>query len=243
MKKVLLTLIVSIAFCGPIFAQAVQGEHYNPNNYTSHWASANLNPFVDVDYPCFFVKINNNIVTFDDRWYDLEFASFVGDECRGHDFMTSEYLEYGWAYPLLEGLMVKFDNPGERVSFKMYDHATGIEYNLGTSNIPVYAGVDHSENWSLLPEDFGQEGWEKKALFILIESITISATAHPAGGGTITGAGVYEEGAVCTLSASAHPGYSFLNWTENDSVVSSDAEYSFTVKGSRNLVANFVANQ
>ena len=33
--------------------------------------------------------------------------------------------------------------------------------------------------------------------------------------------------------------YSFLNWTENGVVVSSDSDYSFVVTGDRTLVANF----
>ena len=168
MKKFLLTLIVSIAFCGSIFAQG--GVYSNPNGYESHWADAQFNWFEDVDYPCFFVKIDNNIVTFEDRWYDYEFASFVGDECRGHDFMTSEYLEYGWAYPLLEGLMVKFTTPGEELTFKMYDHATGIEYDYGVSYPEIHTGETHIENWFLWPEDFEQEGWEENALFLLFTS-------------------------------------------------------------------------
>ena len=76
----------------------------------------------------------------------------------------------------------------------------------------------------------------------LFGAISISATANPSEGGIVSGAGIYDEGAICTLSASANPGYSFLNWTENGVVVSSDSEYSFTVTESRNLVANFFTN-
>jgi hypothetical protein len=41
--------------------------------------------------------------------------------------------------------------------------------------------------------------------------------------------------------ATANTGYAFSNWTENGSVVSTNASYSFTVSGARTLVANFVA--
>lgn len=76
----------------------------------------------------------------------------------------------------------------------------------------------------------------------LFGAIPITATANPTEGGIITGAGVYDEGAVCTLIATANPGYYFLNWTEDGNVVSSDAEYTFVVAENRNLVANFIAN-
>ena len=74
-----------------------------------------------------------------------------------------------------------------------------------------------------------------------INSYTITASANPVNGGTVSGAGSYNYGASCTLTATAASGYTFTNWTENGSVVSSNANYTFTVEGNRNLVANFTA--
>ena len=74
-----------------------------------------------------------------------------------------------------------------------------------------------------------------------LNSYTISASASPAAGGTISGAGSYNHGQTVTLSATANTGYNFVNWTENGSVVSIDAEYSFTATANRTLVANFEA--
>jgi hypothetical protein len=55
----------------------------------------------------------------------------------------------------------------------------------------------------------------------------------------VIGSGTYAEGAECTLTATPNEGYAFTHWTENGEVVSTDATYSFTVTGDRNLVANF----
>src|SRR5262249_11782142 len=44
-----------------------------------------------------------------------------------------------------------------------------------------------------------------------------------------------------TVVATAGAGYSFVNWTENATVVSSSASYSFSVSANRNLVANFTS--
>ena len=68
---------------------------------------------------------------------------------------------------------------------------------------------------------------------------TITAIANPTDGGTIEGAGVYREGESVSLSASARTGYHFVNWTENEAIVSTNAEYTFTARENRNLVANF----
>ena len=69
---------------------------------------------------------------------------------------------------------------------------------------------------------------------------TISASASLSNGGTVRGEGTYYGGTTCTLTASANDGYSFLNWTENGTVVSTESSYSFVVTGNRTLVANFV---
>ncbi len=69
----------------------------------------------------------------------------------------------------------------------------------------------------------------------------ITANVNPAEGGTVTGAGEYEYGSTCTLTAIANPGYMFMDWTdENGNVISTDEEYSFTVSNNRTFTANFV---
>ena len=70
---------------------------------------------------------------------------------------------------------------------------------------------------------------------------TVSVSANPANGGTVTGGGTYNQGASCTVTATASSGYTFTNWTEGGNVVSTDASYTFTVTGNRQLVANFQA--
>ena len=67
----------------------------------------------------------------------------------------------------------------------------------------------------------------------------VTATSNPILGGTITGAGAYHQGQLCTLTATANTGYVFVNWTEDGNVVSTNPEYNFTVSSARNLVANF----
>lgn len=68
---------------------------------------------------------------------------------------------------------------------------------------------------------------------------TVSVSASPSNGGTVTGGGTYEQGQSCTVRAIANSGYTFANWTENGNEVSTNANYSFTVNSNRNLVAHF----
>lgn len=72
-------------------------------------------------------------------------------------------------------------------------------------------------------------------------SYTISVSANPSIGGTVSGSGSFNNGQTCTVSATPASGYIFINWTENGSEVSMDANYSFVVTGNRSLVAWFRA--
>ena len=71
---------------------------------------------------------------------------------------------------------------------------------------------------------------------------TVTVTANPTNGGTVTGGGSFTQGQSCTVSATAASGYTFTNWTENGTQVSTNANYTFNVSASRNLVANFSQN-
>jgi hypothetical protein len=75
-----------------------------------------------------------------------------------------------------------------------------------------------------------------------LNTYEITATANPTAGGTITGAGTYNHGASCTLTATPATGYTFVNWTEGGSQVSASAAYTFDVTEPRTLVANFTAS-
>ena len=85
--------------------------------------------------------------------------------------------------------------------------------------------------------------YDNEAIFNIYPNVgtncQVSASASPADGGYVSGAGVYDIGSSCTLTATVNDGYTFANWTENSEVVSTEATYTFEVTGDRNLVANF----
>lgn len=73
-----------------------------------------------------------------------------------------------------------------------------------------------------------------------IQTYTINVSANPTNGGTVSGGGSnYQLGQNCTVTANAHSGYVFTNWTEDGIEVSTDASYTFQVTGNRTLVANY----
>ena len=75
------------------------------------------------------------------------------------------------------------------------------------------------------------------------QNYTISVSANPSNGGSVTGGGTYQQGQSCTVTATPNTGYTFLRWTENGNQVSTNASYTFTVTGNRTLVAQFAQQQ
>ena len=73
----------------------------------------------------------------------------------------------------------------------------------------------------------------------LVNNYTVAVSLEPSAAGSVIGAGTYEEGTSCTLIAMANPTYTFVSWTENGAVVSTDEQYTFSVERDRNLVAVF----
>ena len=114
-------------------------------------------------------------------------------------------------------------------SSSIVSYAPDIAYYF--YSYPDYCGMD--SYW------YGDRYYGQSVRPVRSTFYTINATPTPSEGGTTSGAGEYICGATCTLIATANEGYTFINWTENDEVVSIDATYSFMVNDNRNLVANF----
>ena len=68
---------------------------------------------------------------------------------------------------------------------------------------------------------------------------TISVDIVPADGGTITGAGTASGN--ITLTATPNPGYDFVNWSLEGTVVGTDLTYTDATEGSKTYTANFAA--
>lgn len=67
----------------------------------------------------------------------------------------------------------------------------------------------------------------------------VKVSSGKAGAGTVTGGGRYQENTSVTVTATANSGYEFVRWTENAAEVSTNANYTFSITGNRDLVAEF----
>ena len=112
-----------------------------------------------------------------------------------------------------------------------------VFYNVDP-NIPVYvpcesvAAYQAATKWKVFTNIVG-----------LCTAGAITVVADLPEGGEVTGAGTYEGGASCTVTATPNEGYYFVNWTEDGRVVSADNCYNFVVTGERLLTAHFAVDE
>ncbi len=170
--------------------------------------------------------------------------------------VVSNEAEYSFVVVVDRNLVANFSLPlniTAEASPEEYGTVSGVgEYDYGSectlSAIP-------NENYSFMywTEDGEQVSYDADYTFTVTSDrhlvanfcpmLNITASAIPEEGGTVTGAGEYDYNAECTLIATANDGYTFINWTENGEVVSTETDYSFVVVNDRNLVANFVEGE
>jgi len=72
----------------------------------------------------------------------------------------------------------------------------------------------------------------------------LNLEVSPAGAGTVTGAGQYEAGEQVNITAEANTGWEFVNWTDDDGIVSEAANFTYPMAAADvTLMANFVEEQ
>ncbi|MGM0498191.1 MAG: InlB B-repeat-containing protein, partial [Bacteroidota bacterium] len=87
-----------------------------------------------------------------------------------------------------------------------------------------------------------QEDKDVKVEFeeIPAETYTLTLTAKPEEGGTISGEGEYEENEKVSLSATPEDEYEFVNWTDADGEISDKEEFEYSMPAEDvTLEANF----
>ena len=121
-----------------------------------------------------------------------------------------------------------FLNAGEtrEVTVRLHVPADAVPGTSDTLTVTATGGSG-ARNFDVLVSDV------RIPIYIVITS------ASPPEGGTTSGSGVFANGSTDAVNAIANSGYKFVSWTENDSVVSTSARYTFTGSSDRALVANF----
>ena len=253
MKKLLLSLIVMV-FAAQLSAQSLsfkyEGETVQPG--TTIDIVSDINQSMEIQFDIHVINTTDadiNVVA------QMEDLTGIGSTylCWGNCFMPGileaknivaaggegmfnghvMFVDAEWN-TLPEGTEIKmvytfFDerNPEEKYSFNVnFKYDSNMDEPGDNPEDPENPGGDE-------PEEPENPGGDEEITY------TITAVANPEEGGTITGAGVYEENENVTLTATANECYQFVNWTEDGEEVSTNVKYSFKVTEDRELVANF----
>lgn len=71
---------------------------------------------------------------------------------------------------------------------------------------------------------------------------TVSLVCNPEGTAVLSGSGTYNIGMMAEVTVTTNPGYTFINWTVDDEIVSTSMIYKFEVTGDIELTANLTPN-
>ena len=123
-------------------------------------------------------------------------------------------------------------------------YAAGENVTVTATEAPDYDFI----NWTIAGTavstsatySFAAAGDATLTAHFALKTYTVTVTASPSAGGTVTGGGNYQHGDAVTVTASASSGYDFVNWTVGGSVVSMSDTLKFTATAPVALVANFV---
>jgi uncharacterized repeat protein (TIGR02543 family) len=74
------------------------------------------------------------------------------------------------------------------------------------------------------------------------QNCSVTLTQNSSKAGTVNGSGDYAYGSSVNVTATTNTGYTFLGWYENGSLVSSNANYTFTVSANKSLEARWEIN-
>ena len=152
-----------------------------------------------------------------------EIGAFCGEECRG-----SEVLCYYATPNRYLVFMTVYGDENDAISFRLYDHENAYEFVEATASTVTFT-VNAMHGMPSNPYVFD----------FTCPLHTITCTPNAAVAGTVSGGGSFFYGKPCAVSATANPGFLFSGWAENGAMVSSQANYSFNVTASRDLVAVF----
>ena len=118
MKRKLLLIVASLLFSGMMFAQDF------------HWSGFNIHAYQTNAHITGRAYLDGVLV--DDR-STVEVAAFVGDELRGTKFLVAPYPSSTLGYFVWTNYY--FNSEGETFTFKAYDHESGIEYDLCSTQL------------------------------------------------------------------------------------------------------------
>ncbi|MBP5556100.1 MAG: fibronectin type III domain-containing protein, partial [Bacteroidales bacterium] len=155
---------------------------------------------------------------------------------------TTIYFDTPFEYDGVSNLLVAMDDNTGSYTSTTYFYVYPIDGGLSQAMYVYGDGTNYSP--TSISSTSGTTVTSKNQLHFgicdqtpIAGSVTITANAST--GGSVSGAGTHTACSNVTLTATPSTCYKFVNWTENGSVVSTSASYTFVAQANRTLVANF----
>ena len=180
-----------------------------------------------INYPAVYCSYSGSGVA------DAHYISYSGDTWTQHAHNGSN-TNISW-------LMKTYMTDGT-YTYRVYRNNTAVATNVSGTTYTDSNLANGTYNYYVTTNYYGGESDASNTVSVVIDgsqTYNITVSADPTAGGSVTGGGSYNSGQSCTVTATANTGYTFVNWTENGTQVSTNANYTFNVTGNRNLVAHF----
>lgn len=129
--------------------------------------------------------------------------------------------------------------------WKINNHTNWLLANpdsgFGDTNINVFvsSNKDSLKRFGIIQIESGNISKQLVIINDGLDVFKIFASTDSSISGNILGSGKYLKGTIVRLVANPNTGWKFLNWSENDSIVSYDSIYVFEAMSNRNLIAHF----
>ncbi|MEJ5964401.1 ice-binding family protein [Pedobacter immunditicola] len=178
----------------------------------------------------------------------LPFTTYTGTvtmEARDN-FKTAMIADYTWSFITIPRVTLSFSPLLSGTIAGAGEFAEGSTTTASATALTGFTFTNWTENGKEVSTSSSYQFIMKgnKALVanfapVPLGNFAVNLTSSPAAGGTTTGSGPYQVGTNVTVSAVANPGFTFTNWTENGTVVSTSSSFQFAITANRTLVANY----
>ena len=193
-----------------------QDSRWNVNIYDYQY---DMSVYAELQY-------NGSVIT---DFANIEVAAFVGNECRAVG-VPQQKDGVRWIYFRVRSNTVA----GENVVFKMYDKSEDKEYYLSSDE-----GIEFEANRSL-----GLPSSPITLVKTVLYSVSASSVNESMGSATIENyIGQAPENSNVIVKATPAVGHSFVEWSNNGTIVSTDNPYTFKITEDTHLLAHFKINQ
>lgn len=176
------------------------------------------------------------------------FTTYTGKIAKGvkDTLRTAMVDDYIWTFTTLPRIILTANPVNGGTVLGAGDFAQGSTVTVSATALSGFVftnwtenGVNVSNSISYQFKMNGNRNLVANFIPIPVGNSSVTLSSNPSAGGNLTGGGAYPTGSIVTVLATANPGYTFMNWTENNVVVSTSSSYQFILNASRTLVANF----